>query len=106
MLHGGQQQGESESPPSGDPGEVGVAPVLTRVDVVERLRGAVTRPLTLVRAPSGYGKSESVQQFCAHADLHAAWAPAPPPGAAPVGFWHRVTHALHRAHPGLAAVAD
>jgi len=107
MLHGGQQQGESESPRSGDPDEAGVTPVLTRVDAVERLRSAVIRPLTLVRAPSGYGKSEAVQQFCAHADLHAAWAPAPAPGSPRLDwFWHRFAHALGRAHPGVTDAGD
>ena len=62
---------------------------MKRADVVERLRAATTRPLTLVRAPAGYGKTEALRQFASTSGMRTVWAS---PGA--TGFWGEVTRAL------------
>ena len=103
MHNGGQEQGEYQSPRSGDPAEPDVTPLLLRDDVVQRLRAATTRPLTIVQAPAGYGKTEAVRQFRAGSAQPTAWASLSSEHQSAF-FWRRVTHAFDHAHPGLVDV--
>jgi len=70
--------------------------------VVEHLRAATTRPLTLVRAPAGYGKTEALRQFADTAGLPTVWA-----SPHPADFWGEIARALQgEAGPDDHLVAD
>jgi len=79
-----------------------MTPILWRERLVEQLTGAVRRPLTVVTAPPGYGKTVLVEQFL-------AWTRSP---AARVTFlgehdlsrgWHKVARGLEAAVLGPGA---
>lgn len=50
-----------------------VAPVIDRPRLLDTLNGALNRPLTLISAPAGYGKTTLVNQWLDSVDLPCAW---------------------------------
>lgn len=47
--------------------------LVPRADLLARLDAGRTRPLTLVSAPAGYGKSVLISSWLAHSDWTSAW---------------------------------
>src|SRR5438045_2179998 len=47
--------------------------LVRRTHLVERLQEAVERPLTLIAAPAGFGKTTLLSTWLEHASLPAAW---------------------------------
>lgn len=81
----------------------GPAPVVPRPALVERLRALSRRTLTLVVAPTGYGKTTLLAQWAAAEERHVAWVALAPADAEPHRLWRRVAHAVTAALPALAA---
>lgn len=72
--------------------------------LVERVRLGLARPLTLIAAPAGFGKTTVLTQALAD-DRTVAWLALDPEDDAPARFWLYVAAALERALPGLGAAA-
>src|SRR5437868_2248688 len=47
--------------------------LVRRPQLIERLQQAVERPLTLIAAPAGFGKTTLLSTWLDHASLRAAW---------------------------------
>lgn len=87
------------------PGRLRPPPV--RRDVIERPRllGRLDElahaPLTVVSAPTGYGKTTLLASWAASTQREVAWASVGSPGLDADGFWALVTAALEHAEPRL-----
>ncbi len=47
--------------------------LVPRAHLTERLQQGLARPLTLVSAPAGFGKTTALAQWCAQSDIPVAW---------------------------------
>jgi LuxR family maltose regulon positive regulatory protein len=99
------------------------AHLLDRPHVLQRLQRGLKRPLTLIAAPAGFGKTTALRAWAQLQALPHDASPEAPPDAMPdeptpvawvsldvgdndaVQFWTYVCAALDRAHPGAAATA-
>jgi LuxR family transcriptional regulator, maltose regulon positive regulatory protein len=81
-----------------------------RPALIERVQRGLIRPLTLVAAPAGFGKTTLLIQALAPNPAHAAfafaWLALDPEENTPLRFWMYVAAALDRAVPGLGAAAQ
>jgi LuxR family transcriptional regulator, maltose regulon positive regulatory protein len=76
-----------------------------RPQLVERLRHALERPLTLIAAPAGFGKTTLLSAWLVHASLPVAWVSLEPDDDDLTRFWFYVFTALSRAQPGAGTSA-
>ncbi len=74
---------------------------LGRDRLVERLDGAPRRPLTLISAPAGFGKTSLVAEWLHQADIPACWLTLDREDDDPVRFWTYVVEALRTLAPDL-----
>ena len=85
------------------PARIGVpdpaAPRLTRPRLVELLEAAARRPLTVVNAPAGSGKTMAARDWAAEAEDSVVWVTAGQADLAGSGLWGLVMEELH--HHGL-----
>ena len=78
-----------------------------RAHLIERLRQGMTRPLTLVSAPAGFGKTTLLTQWLAESDTPAAWLAVEAEDNDPTRFLSYVIAALQTldAQFGMTALA-
>ena len=69
------------------------------------VRHGFTRPLTLVSAPAGYGKTTLVRTWLAGREKTVCWYSLDTEDSQPERFWFYVIEALRRVHPGVGAAA-
>lgn len=79
-------------------------PQLVRTAALERLSEALERPLTVVSAPAGYGKTTLLTQWIATLHPHTAWLTLDERDNDPVRFWTHVCAALTPLVSGLLEV--
>jgi LuxR family maltose regulon positive regulatory protein len=75
--------------------------LVARPDLIERLQAGLERPLTLVSAPAGYGKTTLLAALAER--VPAAWLTLDEGDNDPVGFWSHFTAALQVRQPRLGA---
>lgn len=76
--------------------------LVSRPRLVSRLHGGLSRQLTLVCAPAGFGKTALLADWCSHLRQPVIWLSLDAGDNDPVRFWRHVTAALDRLWPGLA----
>jgi LuxR family maltose regulon positive regulatory protein len=76
-----------------------------RPHLVERLQQAVERPLTLIAAPAGFGKTTLLSSWLEHASLPVAWISLEHDDDDLTRFWSYVFTALSHVHQGLGTSA-
>jgi LuxR family maltose regulon positive regulatory protein len=79
--------------------------LVRRPRLVERLQQAVERPLTLMAAPAGFGKTTLLSTWLEHASLPAAWISLERDDDDLTRFWSYVFTALARVQQGLGTSA-
>lgn len=77
------------------------AGVIERPRLLQRLDEATQRPLTVVAAPTGFGKTTLLASWAATTERRVAWASVGSPGLDADGFWALVSAALEQAEPAL-----
>ena len=77
------------------------ADALERARAARILEGALTRPLTCVVAPAGFGKTTVVAQWAAVCDKAIAWCSLDEDDADPLRFWAMAASALEEADLAL-----
>lgn len=78
--------------------------IVARPRLIERLQDGLTRKLTLLSAPTGFGKTTLLSNWLAALDGHGvsvAWVCLDPADNDPIRFWSYVLAALNRAAPGV-----
>jgi ATP-dependent transcriptional regulator len=73
--------------------------IVPRSHVYTLLNTSRERPLTLVTAPAGFGKTTLVSEWLRQQTCPAAWVSLEPTDNEPVRFWRYVVQALHHAYP-------
>ncbi|MGH2515200.1 MAG: hypothetical protein ACRDHP_06045 [Ktedonobacterales bacterium] len=73
---------------------------LIRTRAVDRLTQVMERPLTIVSAPAGYGKTTLLAQWIAVSRLTSAWLSVDERDNDPVRFWRHMCSALEQLIPG------
>lgn len=76
--------------------------LLSRPRLFQRLDRGLERPLTILAAPAGFGKTTSLCTWLQHAPTPAAWVSLDAGDDEPIQFWTYVLTALESAHPGVA----
>ncbi len=76
--------------------------LLSRPRVFQRLDRGLERPLTVLAAPAGFGKTTSLCAWLPRAPGPAAWVSLDAGDNDPIQFWTYALTALESAHPGLA----
>src|SRR5437588_2125132 len=79
--------------------------LVRRPHLVERLQEAVERPLTLIAAPAGFGKTTLLSPWLEHASPPVAWISLEHDDDDLTRFWSYVFTALARVHPGSGTSA-
>src|SRR6266581_5991148 len=79
--------------------------LVRRPHLVERLQEAVERPLTLIAAPAGFGKTTLLSTWIEHASLPTAWISLEHDDDDLTRFWSYMFTALARVHPGSGTSA-
>jgi LuxR family maltose regulon positive regulatory protein len=79
--------------------------LVSRPHLVERLQQAMERPLTLVAAPAGFGKTTLLSSWIVHAALPVVWLSLEQDDDDLTRFWSYVFTAHARLHPGLGTSA-
>jgi LuxR family maltose regulon positive regulatory protein len=74
---------------------------IQRADLLKRLDEALTRKLTLITAPTGFGKTTLVSMWNASRDDRSAWVILDENDNDPVRFWTYVCSALRTLDPSL-----
>lgn len=72
-----------------------------RQRLLSKLNAGLSRPLTLISAPAGFGKTTLATQWNAEHGLPVAWVSLDSDDNDPARFWLHVTAALAGAAPGL-----
>jgi ATP/maltotriose-dependent transcriptional regulator MalT len=75
--------------------------VIERPHLLQRLEKLARRPLTVVAAPTGFGKTTLLAAWAATTDRQVAWASVASPGLDADGFWTLMSAALGQAEPEL-----
>ncbi len=78
------------------------ADAVQRGRLLDRIDEAVAKPLTLVSAPAGFGKTTLLASWVARARLPVAWVSLEPRDNDPAYVLRAVIVALRSVHPGLA----
>lgn len=83
------------------------AEVIPRPRLLARLNAGLQRPLTLMTAPAGFGKTTLLSQWLAQTGLPTAWVSLDERDNDPIHFWAYVTAALQTLYPhvGQSALA-
>lgn len=84
------------------------AGLVSRPRLTERLRQAVERKLTLVSAPTGFGKTTLLAEWLASARAGTGatgWVSLDRSASDPMSFWAHVVRALQKVRPGVGARA-
>jgi LuxR family maltose regulon positive regulatory protein len=78
--------------------------LVDRPRLLERLREGLSRPLTVIAAPAGYGKTTLVASWLAESKDGAtvAWLSLDAADNDPARFWRHAVAALDRVRPGIA----
>ena len=76
------------------------ADLVPRPRLVSQLQLGIQRPLTLIAAPAGFGKTTLLSTWLEHAPLRSAWVSLEHDDDDLTRFWSYVFTALERAHPG------
>jgi LuxR family maltose regulon positive regulatory protein len=79
--------------------------IVQRLQLVERLQQAMERPLTLIAAPAGFGKTTLISSWLEHASVQVAWISLEQADDDLTRFWSYVFTALARVHQGLGTSA-
>jgi LuxR family maltose regulon positive regulatory protein len=79
--------------------------LVRRPQLVERLQQAVERPLTLIAAPAGFGKTTLLAAWLECTSLEVAWLALEHDDDDLTRFWSYVFAALARLHPGSGTSA-
>ena len=75
--------------------------VVERPRLLARLEQLTRQPLTVVSAPTGYGKTTLLVSWTASTHRRVAWASVGSPGLDAAGFWELAAAALEQAEPRL-----
>jgi ATP/maltotriose-dependent transcriptional regulator MalT len=75
---------------------------VARARLVRALGDALARPLVLVCAPAGFGKTALLADWARSDDIRVGWLSLDPGDNDPARFWRHALAALDRAHPGIA----
>jgi ATP/maltotriose-dependent transcriptional regulator MalT len=78
--------------------------LVARSYLVERLQQGMERPLTLVSAPAGFGKTTLLAQWLTESGTPIAWLSLEPEDNEPMRFFCYVLSALQTLHPQLGTV--
>jgi LuxR family maltose regulon positive regulatory protein len=81
------------------------ARLVGRPHVYQRLQRGMERPLTLVTAPAGFGKTASLCDWVQQSERAVAWVSLDASDDDPLQFWTYVFTALNRTYPGIADTA-
>ena len=81
------------------------ADLVPRPRLTNQLQLGIQRPLTLIAAPAGFGKTTLLSTWLEHAPLPAAWISLESGDDDLIRFWSYVFTALERVHPGSGASA-
>jgi LuxR family maltose regulon positive regulatory protein len=81
------------------------AHLVLRSHLTGRLHRAMERPLTLIAAPAGFGKTTLLSAWLAHAPLPVAWVSLDDRDDDPTRFWAYTLTALEHIFPGSGAAA-
>jgi LuxR family maltose regulon positive regulatory protein len=79
--------------------------LVPRSHLTEQLQRAMERPLTLIAAPAGFGKTTLLSAWLAQAPLPVAWVSLDGGDDDPTRFWAYTLTALDRIFPGCGAAA-
>ena len=75
--------------------------LVSRPRLVAQLDDGFTRPLTVIAAPAGFGKTTLIADWLAQRDLPAAWVALDSGDDDPARFWSYVIAALEILQPGI-----
>jgi len=75
--------------------------IVPRPHVYALLDAGLERPLILMTAPAGFGKTTLVSEWLRQQDCPAAWVSLEQTDNSPTRFWHYVMQALHRVYPDI-----
>jgi LuxR family maltose regulon positive regulatory protein len=78
---------------------------LARPRLTTRLETGSRRPLTLISAPPGYGKTTLVSEWAAEGERQVAWVALDTDDNDPAQFWAYVTAAIRQLHGGVGESA-
>jgi LuxR family transcriptional regulator, maltose regulon positive regulatory protein len=81
------------------------ADLVPRPRLTNQLQLSIQRPLTLIAAPAGFGKTTLLSTWLEHAPVSAAWVSLERGDDDLTRFWSYVFTALERVHPGSGASA-
>ena len=81
------------------------ADLVPRPRLTNQLQLGIQRPLTLIAAPAGFGKTTLLSTWLEHAPLPAAWISLESGDDDLTRFWSYVFTALSRVHPGSGTSA-
>jgi LuxR family maltose regulon positive regulatory protein len=81
------------------------AALIERKELLERLDGALTKKLTLVAAPTGFGKTTLVSMWIAGRKLLSAWVTLDENDNDPSRFWTYVVSSLRTLDPSIGKAA-
>ncbi len=81
------------------------ADLVPRPRLTNQLQLGIQRPLTLIAAPAGFGKTTLLSTWLEHASLQAAWISLEHDDDDLTRFWSYVFTALSRVHPGSGTSA-
>lgn len=76
---------------------------IQRPRLTERLSNALSNPLVILNAPSGYGKTVAISQYLSETDYTSVWFSFSSQDNLPVRFWAHLTTAFSHHRPQLAA---
>lgn len=79
--------------------------IVARSRLLHALNDGLSARLTLVCAPTGWGKTTAVAEWAARGDARFVWVSLDPSDDEPVRFWRCVVSSLASAEPGLSLVA-
>src|SRR5215472_10086748 len=77
--------------------------LVARPRLVNQFSLGIQRPLTLIAAPAGFGKTTLLSTWLEHAPLRSAWLSLEHDDDDLTRFWSYVFTALERIHPGSGA---
>src|SRR5712691_9194870 len=81
------------------------ADLVPRPRLTSQLHPGIQRPLTLIAAPAGFGKTTLLSTWLEHAPVSAAWISLERGDDDLTRFWSYVFTALERVHPGSGTSA-
>lgn len=76
-----------------------------RSAIQQRLETGIMRPMILVQAPAGYGKTREIVRLLKHKRIPAAWVSLESTESAPLLFWSYIAAALEPFIPGNVAAS-